>query len=46
MQLLLGLAADGKLRPAISHRFALEQAADCLQAIIDRKVIGKAVLVG
>ena len=46
MQLLLGLAADGKLRPHISHRFALEQAAECLQAIIDRKVIGKAVLVG
>ena len=46
MQVLLGLAAEGKLKPAISHRFPLDQAAACLQAIIDRAVIGKAVLVG
>jgi NADPH2:quinone reductase len=43
---LLQLAADGKLKPRISHRFPLERAADAIQAIIDRKVIGKAVLVG
>ena len=41
-----GLAGQGKLRPRISHRFPLEQAAEALQAVIDRKVIGKAVLVG
>ena len=46
MQVLLGLAAEGKLKPHISHRFPLEQAGACLQAIIDREVIGKAVLVG
>lgn len=46
MQVLLGLAAEGKLKPAISHRFPLEQASACLQAIIGREVIGKAVLVG
>ncbi len=46
MKALIGLAAQGKLRPCISHRFPLAQAADAMQAVIDRKVIGKAVLVG
>src|SRR5277367_5062781 len=45
-KLLCELAAEGKLRPRISHRFALEQAADAVQAVIDRAVIGKAVLIG
>jgi NADPH2:quinone reductase len=46
MKTLVELAGQGKLRPRISHRFPLEQAADAMQAVIDRKVIGKAVLVG
>ena len=46
MRKLVELARQGKLRPRISHRFPLEQAADAIQAVIDRKVIGKAVLVG
>jgi NADPH2:quinone reductase len=46
MAALVELASQGKLRPRISHRFALEQAADAIQTVIDRKVIGKAVLVG
>ena len=46
MKALIGLAAGGKLQPRISHRFALGQAADAMQALIERKVIGKAVLVG
>jgi NADPH2:quinone reductase len=46
MKALTDLAAQGKLRPHISHRFPLAQAADAVQAVIDRKVIGKAVLVG
>ena len=46
MRVLLGLAAEGKLKPAISHRFPLEEASGCLQAIVERAVIGKAVLVG
>ncbi len=46
MRALMELAADGKFKPRISHRFALENAAAAVQAIIDRKVIGKAVLVG
>jgi NADPH:quinone reductase len=43
---LARLAGEGKLRPRISHRFPLEQAAAAVQAVIDRAVIGKAVLVG
>jgi NADPH:quinone reductase len=45
MRELTRLAGEGKLRPHISHRFPLAEAADALQAVIDRKVIGKAVLV-
>ena len=46
MREILRLGAEGKLRPHISHRFPLEQAAEAIQAIMDRQVIGKAVLVG
>ena len=46
MRVLVGLAAEGKLKPRISHRFPLERAADAIQAVIGRQVIGKAVLVG
>ncbi len=45
MRELTRLAGEGKLKPRISHRFPLEQAADALRAVIDRAVIGKAVLV-
>ena len=45
MNALTDLAAQGLLRPRISHRFPLEQAAEALQAVIDRQVIGKAVLI-
>jgi NADPH2:quinone reductase len=43
---LIDLAAQGKLKPRIWRRFPLERAADAVQALIDRKVIGKAVLTG
>ena len=46
MTALIKLAGEGKLKPHISHRFPLAQAADAVQAVIDRKVIGKAVLTG
>jgi len=46
MKTLVELAGQGKLKPRISHRFPLESAGDAIQAVIDRKVIGKAVLVG
>jgi NADPH:quinone reductase len=38
------LAALGVMRPHISHRFPMEQAADAFRALIERKVIGKAVI--
>ena len=44
MKALVKLAEEGKLRPRISHSFPLAQAAEALQAVIERKVIGKAVL--
>ena len=46
MNALTDLAAQGKLKPRISHRFPLERAAEAMQVVIDREVIGKAVLVG
>lgn len=46
MRALVALAEQGKLRPRISHRLRLDQAAEALQLVIDRKVIGKAVLLG
>ena len=46
MRKLVELAGQGKLRPRISHRFPLERAGEAIQVVIDRKVIGKAVLVG
>ena len=45
MKELTKLAGEGKLKPRISHRFPLERAREALQAVIDRAVIGKAVLV-
>lgn len=44
MKALIGLAEQGKLRPRISHTFRLDQAAEALGVVIDRSVIGKAVL--
>jgi len=45
MKALTDLASQGKLRPRISHRFPLDQTAQALQAVIERSVIGKAVVV-
>ncbi len=44
MKALIELAEQGSLRPRISHSFRLDQAAEALQVVIDRGVIGKAVL--
>jgi NADPH2:quinone reductase len=44
MRDLIKLAGQGRLRPRISHGLQLEQAAEALQLVIDRTVIGKAVL--
>jgi NADPH:quinone reductase len=43
---LIGLAAEGKLKPRIWRRYPLAEAAAAVQALIAREVIGKAVLVG
>lgn len=42
---LLGWLTSGRIRPYVSHRLPLERTADALQLIIDRKVIGKVVVV-
>ena len=44
MKALTELAGQGRLRPRISHRFRLDQTADALRTVIDRTVIGKAVV--
>jgi NADPH:quinone reductase len=41
---LATLAAEGVMRPHISHRFGLENIADALKALEDREVIGRAVV--
>jgi NADPH2:quinone reductase len=43
---LVGLAAEGKLKPRLWRCLPLTEAAVAIQALIDRQVIGKAVLVG
>ena len=43
---LLDLAGQGKLKPRIWRRYALSEAAGAVQALIDRQVIGMAVVVG
>jgi NADPH2:quinone reductase len=43
---LVALASEGKLKPHIWRRYRLEEAAAALAALIERRVIGKAVLVG
>lgn len=43
--ILMGWLAAGRITPYVSHRLPLAQAAEALKLILDRKVIGKAVLV-
>jgi len=38
------LAEQGVMRPHISHRFPMERASEAFQLLLDRKVIGKAVI--
>ena len=44
MKPLLALSEQGKLQPRISPSFRLDHAAEVLPAVIERRVIGKAVL--
>ena len=41
---LIELAKQGVMRPAISHRFSLDQAGNALKALESRDVIGRAVV--
>ena len=41
---LFRMYADGQIKPRISARFPLEKAADALNLMQDRKVLGKVVL--
>lgn len=43
-QALLGWAGAGALRPHISHKFALDDAASALRALADRAVVGRVVI--
>ena len=38
------LAALGVMRPRVSHRFPMEQAAEAFRVLIDRKVVGKVAI--
>ena len=42
---LLSWLASDRIHPYISHRLPLERTAEALQLIVDRKVIGKVVVV-
>ncbi|NJN51744.1 MAG: NADPH:quinone oxidoreductase family protein [Gammaproteobacteria bacterium] len=44
-EVLMGWLASGRIRPYISHRVPLERAADAIRLIVERKVIGKAIVV-
>jgi NADPH:quinone reductase len=43
---LLKLAGKGRLKPRVWRSFPLEDAGGAIAALIDRKVVGKAVLIG
>jgi NADPH2:quinone reductase len=45
MRTLMGWVADGTLKPLISKTYPLERAADALNDMMARKVVGKVVLV-
>ena len=42
---LMSWLSAGRVHPYVSHRVPLERAAEAFQLIVDRKVIGKAVVV-
>jgi NADPH2:quinone reductase len=45
MRQMMGWMAEGKLRPLVSRRYALEETAQALNDMAARKVTGKVVIV-
>ena len=45
LAVLLSWLAAGRIHPQVSHRLPLERAGEALQLMLDRKVIGKVVLI-
>ena len=45
LSILVGWLGAGRIKPYVSHRLPLAQAAEALALVRDRKVMGKAVLV-
>ena len=41
---LMGLYADGKIRPRVSQTFPLERAGEAIKALGDRQAVGKIVV--
>jgi NADPH2:quinone reductase len=41
---LIGLVADGRLRPHVAGSYPLERAGEALRLLIDRKAVGKVVV--
>ena len=41
---LIGMLAAGRIKPEVTARFPLDEAADALRELMDRKVVGKAVV--
>lgn len=46
LRVLCDWASKGRVKPHVSHVLPLEKAAEALQLLVDRKVVGKAVLSG
>ncbi|MET0457867.1 MAG: NADPH:quinone oxidoreductase family protein, partial [Ilumatobacteraceae bacterium] len=41
---LIGMLAEGRINPSVTAQFTLDQSSDALRELMDRKVVGKAVV--
>jgi NADPH2:quinone reductase len=44
LRVLLGWAAEGRIRSHVSHRFRLDQVSEAMRVIEERRVIGRVVM--